>query len=110
MNLSDERAVDGEDMYPVEVFPGPPGDGPDIAVHIAANAIGSIRRHVHKDAPVGQPHAIHDVIYSARARSVRGLWNCAIHDVEQFLVGREAQAIGLSRSQATTVSTRVVAT
>ncbi len=46
MNLSDESAVGGEDMHPVKVFRGPPGSGPNVAVHIAANAIGSARRHV----------------------------------------------------------------
>jgi len=95
MNLADEGTVGGEDVHAVEAVRAPAGCGPDIAVHIAPNAVGSARRHVRKHAPVRQPHAIYNVIHPNRARVGWVLWSSAIHYVKQFLVGREAETVRL---------------
>src|ERR1700732_188839 len=48
MNLADQRAVRRENVHSVVSFSSPASSGPDVAVHIAANAIRGARRQVGK--------------------------------------------------------------
>src|SRR6516162_1540649 len=62
MNFADALAIGREHVHSVKPFAGPAGSGPNIAVHIATNAVRRTRRHICKQAPILQPHARFDII------------------------------------------------
>src|SRR5579864_9756611 len=62
MDSADQDPVRCEYVHSVESVGTPSRSRPDIAIHIAANAVRRSRSHVHELAPVLQPRAIFDVV------------------------------------------------
>src|ERR1700737_4332283 len=89
-DTADQHAVGGEDSDPVlTLAAGKPG--PDIALCVAANAVGVARHRIEEHAPIGDPGAvIDDIIDMGRIRSpARG-----VDDIEPLLVGGKSKTVG----------------
>ena len=95
MDFADESGVRREDVDAVVFFGAPAGGGPDVAVHIAADAVGGAGGHVHEEATILEVRAVHDVVDANGVHIGGALGSAGVHDVEFFFVGREANAVGL---------------
>ena len=93
VNFANEVAVGRENFDAVIFGIAPARAAPQVAVHVAANAIGESGRHVGEDATVFEAAICHIKSANMRgaAQSMRG---AGIGDVENFFVGRETQAVG----------------
>ena len=97
VDLADLRAVWGENVHTVVAVAAPAGGGPDVAVDVDADAVGTATAHVAEDAPVGEGLAVHHVEGTDGARMAPLVRRARVDDVEDLVVGREREAIGLDQ-------------
>src|SRR5215472_1730710 len=93
-NLANQLSIGRDDLDAVVVFPTPSRTGPDVAIHVAADAVEASFTHVEELAAIGQAHAVNYVIYTQLVRVAGILRSSGIDDVELLLVWREADTVG----------------
>src|SRR5713226_3416648 len=89
-DAADRRPGGREDHHPVEALLAHAPAGPEIAVDIAAEAVGGARTGIDEDAALGELPAVgDDVVDADEPRHGAGF-----DDVHLLLVRREAEAVG----------------
>ena len=98
VDLADLVAVRGEYVHAVGAFAAPAGGGPDVAVDVDANAVRTAVAHVAEDAPVGETSCPSDHVEGADGARMTGLvGRPRVHDVEDRVVRRKGEAVGLDQ-------------
>ena len=93
MDLADEGSVGREAVHTVGTLARPAGTGPQVAVHVGTDSVRRGGLHVDEHAPVCESVAVH--VEHADVGGVFGAVGApGVDDVQQRLVGAEAQAVG----------------